>query len=250
MKKSGNALFIIDMQNDFCKQDGALYVPGAEDDIQRLISFIDKTKIDKIILTADTHEIIDISHPEYWSNDMGDCPEPFTQITTKDVDDKKWFSADGSKWGRVYVEELEIQGEYPHVIWPIHCVRSSWGAEIVDEIKSLLPKHEHEIVKKGLNPHSEHFGAFKANISVKNDPTTDFNEDLLVKLKAYENIYIAGEAKSHCVANTIKQMLPYTNDLGNIYILEDCMSNVPGFENIADDIYHDAVISGMQIINS
>jgi len=35
-------LFIIDPQVDFCSPDGALYVPGADKDMERLADFISK----------------------------------------------------------------------------------------------------------------------------------------------------------------------------------------------------------------
>ena len=65
MKRKKNLLIVIDMQNDFCLPDGALYVPGAEDDIQRVKNFIDRNyrMIDHIVLTQDNHQVIDISHP-------------------------------------------------------------------------------------------------------------------------------------------------------------------------------------------
>ena len=54
----------------------------------------------------------------------------------------------------------------------------------------------------------------------------------------FDKIVIAGEAKSHCVLETIRQILEhYQNDIittQKIYILEDCMSNIPGFEDATE----------------
>jgi nicotinamidase/pyrazinamidase len=55
---------------------------------------------------------------------------------------------------------------------------------------------------------------------------------------------MAGEAKSHCVANTIKQMLDIKGIARKLVILEDCMSDVPGFETIALPIYERARTAG------
>ena len=56
-------LLVVDMQNDFCLPSGSLYVPGAEKDVERLSRLIKEkmTVIDKIILTADEHHVMDIA---------------------------------------------------------------------------------------------------------------------------------------------------------------------------------------------
>jgi nicotinamidase-related amidase len=52
---------------------------------------------------------------------------------------------------------------------------------------------------------------------------------------------------SHCVANTLKQAMEYTPELAKKFIiLTDCMSNVTGFEHIADKIYDDAKNLGIR----
>ena len=66
-------LLVVDMQNDFCLPSGSLYVPGAEKDVERLSRLIKEkmTVIDKIILTADEHHVMDIAHPSYWKRASG-----------------------------------------------------------------------------------------------------------------------------------------------------------------------------------
>ena len=70
-------LLVVDMQNDFCLPSGSLYVPGAEKDVERLSRLIKEkmTVIDKIILTADEHHVMDIAHPSYWKNKRGEHPD-------------------------------------------------------------------------------------------------------------------------------------------------------------------------------
>lgn len=48
---------IIDMQNDFCRPDGALYVPGAEKDAERISGLLrsQAAGITDIWLTRDEH---------------------------------------------------------------------------------------------------------------------------------------------------------------------------------------------------
>ena len=51
-------------------------MPGAEKDVERLSRLIKEkmTVIDKIILTADEHHVMDIAHPSYWKNKRGEHP--------------------------------------------------------------------------------------------------------------------------------------------------------------------------------
>ena len=67
-------LLIIDPQVDFCDPKvGALYVPGAEHDMNRLAAMIRRlnNKIDDIHVTLDSHHLIHIAHPIFWK-DSGD----------------------------------------------------------------------------------------------------------------------------------------------------------------------------------
>ncbi len=63
-----STLLIIDPQNDFCSPEGALFVPGAVEDCERLVSFIgrEKSSIDSIHVTLDSHPNYHIAHPIFW----------------------------------------------------------------------------------------------------------------------------------------------------------------------------------------
>jgi nicotinamidase/pyrazinamidase len=246
-------LLIIDMQNDFCKTDGALYVKDAEKDILRLGTFIKQhsDKLDHIILTQDNHHVIDISHPQFWEDSDGKPPEPFTEISTDDIENGKWKPRFEKEKAVEYIKDLERQGEFPHVIWPEHCIIGSCGAAIVDEIMEPVKMWAREgryfdVVKKGTNPLTEHFGALKANVPVKNNPETQLNSELVRKFNLFDTILIAGEAKSHCVASTVRQMLEIDDTARKLLILEDCMSNVAGFETLALPVYEKAQREGVR----
>jgi nicotinamidase-related amidase len=249
-----NLLIIIDMQYDFCEPGEALYVNGAEKDVKRLAEFIvqNNEKIDHIVLTQDNHHVIDISHPAFWIDRKGNHPVPFTIITTGDVKNKVWTPVYYVNEASHYIDELENQSEFPHTIWPEHCIIGSKGAAIVDEIIDPIKEWArkgrfYEIVIKGTNPLTEHFGALRANIPNKLAPETQLNQNLVDSLVKYEHIFIAGEARSHCVANTVKQMLEINGIAEKLVVLWDCMSNVTGFERIADPIYDEAIKSGVKI---
>ncbi len=107
-------LVVIDPQNDFCehgedltveerterkakgipiRERGSLYVPGAENDMQRVADMINRMgdKINKIHVSLDCHYKYDISHPKFLRNSKGENPEPFTIISHKDAVDGVWF---------------------------------------------------------------------------------------------------------------------------------------------------------------
>jgi len=259
MKK--NALLIIDPQNDFCNpgdaagnNKGSLYVPGAEKDMKDLAKWIldNRKGLDYIGVTVDSHQPNDISHPSFWQDKTGNYPSPFSVITSKDVEQGKWTPRFDPKRCLDYLKALEAQGEFPHVIWPTHCVVGSEGAAIYQPLMDAMIKWTesgqwYQIVAKGTFPFTEHFGAFMAQIPDPQRPETQLNQGLIKTLEVYQNVYLAGEAKSHCVANSLKQVMNEAPDLAvKFIILEDTMSNVPGFEKIADPIYDKAKKMGVR----
>ncbi len=256
-----NALLIIDPQNDFCnpgneaqENRGALYVENAEKDMQRLAKWIDKNSknINYIGITTDNHQLNDISHPNFWVDKNGNHPAPFTQITALEAETGKWNACFKPQLCLEYLKKLEAQGEYAHIIWPPHCLSGSEGAAIFKPIMNAVVKwaaqgNFYEIISKGSYPFTEHFGAFRAQIPYEDQKETQLNVLLLNKLSTFDNIYISGEAKSHCVANSLKQMLEEAPELAEkIIILEDTMSDVTGFETQALPIFKKAETMGVK----
>ena len=93
-------------------------------------------------------------------------------------------------------------------------------------------------IPKGTHPLTEHYGIFEAQIPDPIDPGTALNKSLLKLLNSYDQVFVAGEAKTHCVATSIKQILIHAPELApKVTLIEDCMSPVPGFEQISDEIY-------------
>lgn len=255
--KTDVLLIIIDMQNDFCRPEGALFVRGAEKDSAMLAKFIRKNEnvIDHIILTQDYHQVIDISHPLFWEDSNGNPPSPFTFINTESIRKGFWKPRYYEEKAVEYIQNLELQGEFPHTIWPEHCIMGSHGAAITDEIMDPVriwagKGNFFEIITKGTNPLTEHFGALMANIPIEGSPETQLNTGLVRKLQLFGTILIAGEAKSHCVATTLKQMLNIAGIAQKTVLLEDCMSDIPGFETYAVPIYEKAKKEGVQFISS
>jgi nicotinamidase-related amidase len=262
--KNENALLIIDAQYDFCNPAGALYVPNAENDIKRLSDFIIKNakSLDHICVTLDNHPVNDISHPSFWKDENGNEPNPFTQITLQEVEEGKWTPNFFPNESKEYLQNLEQQGEFPHFIWTTHCLIGSKGAALDETLSKALENwikiqkennqyKQYQAVTKGTYPLTEHFGIFQAQIPVKDRPETQLNQSLLDSLNQYKNLYLAGQAKSHCVATSLKQIMDYAPNLAQkVIVLEDCMSDIPNLGHLGEPIYQRAKELGIQFVKS
>jgi nicotinamidase/pyrazinamidase len=243
------AFLIIDTQFDFCHPDGALFVPGAEQDVERMANLIRQhaDQIDHIVVTLDTHHLLDIAHPLFWQDENGQHPAPFTHISADDVDAGRWVPRFSVEKARQYVHNLELDGQFQHFIWPEHCLIGSRGAALhdtlLDALKVWSRKREldYVAVPKGLHPLSEHFGIFQAQVPDPTVPETQLNTKLIADLERFDAVYLMGEAKSHCVANSLKQILDFAPSLiAKIVVVTDCMSDVTGLGYLADAIYAEA----------
>ena len=262
--KNNNALLIIDAQYDFCNPAGALYVQNAEHDIKRLSDFIIKNAkaLDHIYITLDHHPVNDISHPSFWRDKNDNEPKPFTQITLKEVEEGIWIPNFFESETKEYLKKLEVQGEFPHFIWTTHCLIGSKGAALdqtlLEALESWVETHrrnnqykQYQAITKGTYPLTEHFGIFEAQIPTKDRPETQLNQSLLDSLNEYENLYLAGQAKSHCVATSLKQILDNAPELAKkVILLEDCMSDIPNMKHLGEPIYQRANKLGVRFVKS
>ena len=105
---------------------------------------------------------------------------------------------------------------------------------------------DYKAISKGINPLTEHFGVFKAQVYVDDAPETELNKKFLAELDAFDQILIAGEARSHCVATSIKQIVQYApNLIPKVSVLTDCMSDVTNWGHLAEPIFEEARQKGM-----
>jgi nicotinamidase-related amidase len=253
-------LLVIDPQNDFCDPAGSLYVPGADKDIERLADMVSrlKPKLHDIHVTLDTHRLVDIAHPIFWVNSDGEHPAPFTIISVDDVSNGTWYSFDPSettqKRAKEYVENLATNDRYPLCIWPPHCLIGTWGHNVHPDLTVPLLEWEKgyaavDYVTKGSNPWSEHYSAVQADVPDPEDPSTMLNTQLIQILQEADIIPVAGQAITHCVANTVRDI---ANNFGEenikkLVLLEDASSPVPGFEQMGTDFVTEMKARGMQI---
>lgn len=242
-------LLIIDPQNDFMDlPDAALPVPGAQADMHRLAGVIDtlSARIDAIVVTLDSHAGYGIERTTFWVDADGAPVAPFTAITAADMQAGRFRPRDMERAGEVqaYLQALEAGGERTLVVWPVHCVLGSRGHNIEARLADSLARWEVararacDKVVKGLNPMTEQYSAFRADVPRPDDPRTRLNMPLLDRLgQGDELLVVAGEAASHCVAASGQDMLAQWDAarLHNTVFLTDCMSPVTGFEAAAQD---------------
>lgn len=268
-------LVVIDPQNSFCKEvpadqqqvlhDGELCVPGAWDDMVRLAAMVDRIgdKLVDVHVTLDSHQLLHIAHPVFFKDDAGNQPGPFTIMTAKagkieGSDGKTYTTMLPSLHTKVlkYLEALESSGRYPHCIWPPHCLIGSPGHSVVAPLMDSLLKWSQRryatinFVTKGSNPYTEHFGCVRAEVPDANDPGTQLNTDFLRVLNDADEILISGEALSHCVCHSFKDMAnEFADDsfIKKCVLLTNASSPVPGFETQANDFISEMTGRGMKL---
>lgn len=252
-------LLIIDPQNDFARVGGALFVNGADGDMKRLAEFIRKndSKLDDIHVTLDNHQYNDISHPARWMDQNGKNPDPFTIITADDVRKGVWMASMPFLQTKQleYTENLERNKRYPLCIWPPHCLIGTEGAAVVSDLSDALYMWERKRFKqvryvvKGTNPHTEHYSAVVADVVDPTDPSTQLNTRLIDVIQNADEVLIAGEALSHCVANTVRDIADNFSDqsaVSKFVLLTDASSNVTGFESFGNDFVIEMKKRGMK----
>lgn len=256
-------LLVIDPQNDFCDIEGAaLPVPGASADMRRLASFIDAfaSRLVDIHVTLDSHHAVDIAHPMWWVDAAGNAPAPFTVISEEDVLSGKWQARARETQARSveYVQALYRAGRYALVIWPEHCLIGTWGQNVEPGVMAALNRWARarlsrvDFVSKGSNPFTEHYSAVQAEVSDANDPSTQVNTRLVEALAAADEILIAGEALSHCIANSVRDIARHfgEDNVRKLVLFEDCTSPVTGFESLASDFVAEMRARGMRVCRS
>jgi nicotinamidase/pyrazinamidase len=256
-------LLIIDPQIDFCApRRGALYVGGAEQDMRRLARMIERiaARLDSIHVTLDTHHFVDIAHPIFWQDEAGHHPAPFTILTASEVASGRWTTTRPSMWERAlaYVQALERGGRYALCIWPPHCLIGSEGHAVQPELFAALQSWEQrfalvDYIPKGSNIYTEHYSAIQAEVPDPDDPSTQINRPLIETLLAADTVLIAGEAGSHCVANTVRDIAQQFGDdrrLSKLILLTDTISPVTGFETLQRDFLTEMSARGVKLSTS
>jgi nicotinamidase-related amidase len=257
MTSGGLALLIIDPQNDFHPPAGALGVPGAVQDTERTIAFLQKYSeiITEVIVTLDTHHKMHIAHAGFWVGKDGEKPGPFTIIESKDIKAGTWKAKqpEMEAWSLEYAQKLEAGGRFKICIWPDHCLMGTPGHAVyqplADALNTWAEQRSRSVtwVLKGQNNRTEMYSAFKAEVELPDDPSTQLNTELISQLQTSRKVVCCGQAKSHCVNYTVRDLMSVwpKDRMGDIVVLSDGCSPVPGFEEDASTFQSEMIKAGI-----
>lgn len=281
-------LLAIDVQNTFCLPDFELFVGGrsgrgAVEDNVRLCTFIYRNlgSLTAIAPTMDTHTAMQIFHPIFLVNEAGEHPPPMTAVSLQDIEQGVWkvnpavapSIAHGDYQALQnhllhYCRTLSAQGKYVLMIWPYHSMLGGIGHCLVSAVEeavffhNLARQSQTDFEIKGGHPLTENYSVLRPEVLENPDgrPLAQKNSQLIEKLLAFDAVIIAGQAKSHCVAWTIDDLLheiqAYDPSLTRkVYLLEDCTSPVvvPGvvdFTAEADAAFQRFADAGMHLVQS
>jgi nicotinamidase/pyrazinamidase len=272
-------LLLIDLQKDF-HPGGSLAIPKADDDANRIVRLIQthSSSIDRVVATLDSHHKLHIAHPCFWWDSEGKRhPDPFTTISHDDVMSGKWkprsklalldgdltafqvptkgdstdATLDLLEYAKEYTKRLEAKGRFQLCIWPEHCLIGTDGHSMIDNVRQALNDWSDatggsvEFVWKGQNLLTEMYSALEADVPVSKE--TSFNEPLLESLLSTNRLLVCGQAMSHCVNYTLRDIVHrWPSDRRHeITLLTDCASAVPGFEAAAEQFQRDMKTAGV-----
>ncbi len=280
-------LIVIDAQNTFCIPGFELFVGGrsgrgAVEDNRRLCEFIYRNLgvITQITATLDTHTAMQIFHPLFLIDEQGRHPAPLTLISYQDLLDGRWqfnpavatsLKIDpqyGQQHLLHYARELKERQKYDLTIWPYHVMLGSIGHALVPAVEEAIFFHtvarysQADFAIKGSNPLTEHYSAIGPEVldGPLGEVIAEKDNKFVRKLQELDAVAIAGQAKSHCVAWTIADLLngilAHDEDLvEKVYLLEDCTSPVvvPGvvdYTDQADAAFLRFAEAGMHVVRS
>ncbi len=169
------ALVIVDMENDFMP-GGALGVKGGDDIVPLINDLIPKFPL--VVACRDWHPSDHVS-----------------------------FAA--SHPGKKVGDRIHVKGK-EQVLWPVHCVRDTLGAEIVS---SLNQEEIVQIFSKGTEKDIDSYSAFFDNAHLK---STGLGEYL--RVQNVHEVYLAGLTTEYCILYSALDAL----DLGfAVYVIID-----------------------------
>ncbi len=278
-------LLLVDPQLGFIAKGRDLCVPGAIEDVIRIVDWILKNmaKITRIAVSMDSHLPFQIFFPDWWVDDKGQPLNDFTVVTLEDLKTKKvkpifdfpyeYEKGKSMPWSEYYLTMLEQFGKKTSVgggdfekknlmVWANHCMLGTPEQAIEPTLyeaifaHAIARKSQPKFKVKGAVEVSENYSIVEGEVEFSGDKDSGLDEDFLVDLKSFDLIYIGGEASSHCVLETIYSIIRYFKDdapevLSRVRILEDCTSPVGGFEDMAKQAFEAlSSVYGLKLVKS
>jgi nicotinamidase/pyrazinamidase len=198
------ALVLVDLQYDFLP-GGALAVAHGDETIEIAKQLM--PRFDTVVATQDWHPR---DHQSFAANHAGKTPG----------------------------EMIELGG-LPQVLWPVHCVQGSRGAELHDELER--PRIT-AVFRKGIDPEVDSYSGFFDNGHKKATGLGDW-----LRQKKVSRLYVLGLATDFCVKFTVLD----ARQLGfDVWLVEDGCRGVnlaPGNDAVA---VAEMRAAGATIINS
>ncbi len=281
------SLVVVDMQNTFCHPDFEMYVggpsgEGAVEDTRRLCEFLYRNlhRITRVCPTLDTHGPMQIFHPLFWTGPDGEHPGPLATISVEDVETGRWrfnealapalgiSAGQGRRNVEHYVRTLKATGKFELTVWPYHGILGGVGHALAALLEEAIFFHSAaraarpDFRIKGDHPFTEHYSVLGPEVETDADGNRLAGEqrDFLNTLTESDRVIVAGEAKSHCVAWTVNDLLGKIRErdeslVRKVYLLEDCTSPVvvPGiadFSREADSAFERFRKAGMHVVRS
>ena len=280
-------LLAVDVQNTFCIPEFELFVggrsgTGAVDDNRRLCEFVYRNlgAITQVVPSLDTHQAAQVFHAVWLVDEEGNHPAPYTLVSADDVESSRWrvnpVAAKSRGYEpeyaervlRHYTQQLAQGGKYELTIWPYHALLGGIGHALVSAVEEAFFFHaiarysQPDFQVKGEHPLTEHYSMLGPEVAQgpNGEELAGKNSALVKRLLTFDAVIVAGQAKSHCVAWTIDDLL--TPDDAQVtwlaertYLLEDCSSpvvvpDVVDYTDEADAAFERFAAAGMHVVRS
>jgi nicotinamidase-related amidase len=185
----------------------------------------------------------------------------------------RWIPTVHPKECLEYTKRLEEAGKYVLTIWPYHTLLGGLSHALVPALMEAAIFHaiarraQTHFETKGTHAMTENYSVLSPEVKeLSGKAVGAFNAPFMRLLLEYDRVYVFGQAKSHCVLSTLKDIQEHVEKTDpalakKIYILEDCMSPVPppplnplppslDFPRIADEAIADFKRAGMNVVRS
>ena len=274
-------VLLIDMENDFMP-GGRLQVPGAFEDVSRMISLImrmvEQGVLGRVMVTKDVHPLDSIHGVSWYRDKYGNVPYSDVPFSLVMGDPTSKFPLVGSinitgEFRPVYERDWTVNTYAPAVadmggiwVWPWHCLEGTDGVNINPALFECLAFAcsamgiEIDWLYKGQIAKVDWFGAFRPVVKVPGHPQGDTQFTYLEIIRNLHRLYVGGEADDFCVKSTMQQVLEYFGDPNDRGVLEKIRFVADGTSAIFPDdpaagrtpnadFHNEMAAKGVQIVN-